>query len=77
MSDISWSQAISNTPIFKFISSLTDWAEKSPTDFISHCCLYLTPFAILAVILTFKLSKMIETKQMEEQKLAQMKKKQK
>lgn len=60
--------------IYRLIKEMAQAAENEPTEFIRQTFMFLFPFLLLAAILSFKLSKMIDSTRENELKLAQMKK---
>ena len=60
--------------IFRLLKEMSERAEKEPSEFIRQTLIFLFPFLLLAAILSFKLSKMIDSTKENELKLAQMKK---
>lgn len=60
--------------IYRLIKEMTQAAENEPTEFIRQTFMFLFPFLLLAAVLSFKLSKMIDSTRENELKLAKMRK---
>ena len=75
MPETSWAEALSESFLGTFFKKLADQAEKDPVQFLQQGCLFLLPFFSLAIILTYKLSNMIEDTRSKQKELEEMKKK--